>query len=109
MEPSLYRYILNHSKRDQIGLIILSLATLPLVYINLELPKKIINLLEGADIPQDLFGYELDRLGFLMFFSFALCIAAHSASGCYADCDTSFTPASCGSQCLTSSESRPAS
>ncbi len=71
MEPSLYRYILNHSKRDQIGLIILSLATLPLVYINLELPKKIINLLEGADIPQDLFGYELDRLGFLMFFSFA--------------------------------------
>ncbi len=71
MEPSLYRYILNHSKKDQIGLIILSLATLPLVYITLELPKKIINLLEGADIPQDLFGYELDRLGFLMFFSFA--------------------------------------
>ena len=36
MEPSLYRYILNHSKKDQIGLIILSLATLPLVYITLE-------------------------------------------------------------------------
>jgi putative ABC transport system ATP-binding protein len=44
MEPSLYRYILTHSKKDQIGLIFLSLASLPLVYITLELPKKIINL-----------------------------------------------------------------
>ena len=71
MEPSLYRYILTHSKTDQIWLILLSLASLPLVYITLELPKKIINLLEGMEIPTDLFGYEFDRLAFLMIFSFA--------------------------------------
>ncbi len=71
MEPSLYRYILNHSKRDQIALIFLSLASLPLVYITLELPKKIINLLEGTDIPETILGYEFDRLEFLMIFSLA--------------------------------------
>jgi len=71
MEPSLYRYILQHSKKDQILLILLSLASLPLVYITLELPKKIINLLEGTDLPEGFFGYEFDRLEFLMIFSFA--------------------------------------
>ncbi|MBT8436132.1 MAG: ABC transporter ATP-binding protein [Gammaproteobacteria bacterium] len=71
MEPSLYRYILQHSKKDQILLILLSLASLPLVYITLELPKKIINLLEGMDLPDGIFGYEFDRLEFLMIFSFA--------------------------------------
>ena len=59
MEPSLYRYILNHSKRDQILLILLSVASLPLIYITLELPKKIINLLEGMDIPEIVLEYEL--------------------------------------------------
>jgi len=71
MEPSLYKYILNHSKKDQLGLILLSLVSLPLVYITLELPKRIINLLEGHEIPDELFGYALDRLDFLMLFSFA--------------------------------------
>ena len=71
MEPSLYKYILTHSKRDQILLILLSVASLPLVYITLELPKRIINLLEGADIPESLLGYEFDTLEFLMIFSFA--------------------------------------
>lgn len=80
MEPSLYRYILNHSKRDQIFLILLSLASLPLVYITLELPKKIINLLEGTDIPETLAGYEFDRLEFLMIFSMAF-LAVVLASG----------------------------
>ncbi|MCP4388837.1 MAG: ABC transporter ATP-binding protein, partial [Gammaproteobacteria bacterium] len=75
MEPSLYRYILTHSKKDQIGLIFLSLASLPLVYVTLELPKKIINLLEGLDIPEGLFGYEIGRLEFLVIFSFAFLLA----------------------------------
>ena len=71
MEPSLYKYILIHSKRDQFLLVLLSLASLPLVYITLELPKKIINLLEGMDLPDNLFGYPIDRLEFLMLLSFA--------------------------------------
>ncbi len=71
MEPSLYRYIWNHSSRDQIFLIILSLASLPLIYITLELPKKIVNLLEGMPVPEQILGYDIDRLDFLMLLSSA--------------------------------------
>ncbi len=71
MEPSLYKYILTHSKKDQFALILLSLAALPLVYISLELPKRIINLLEGMEIPEGILGYEIDRIEFLMILSCA--------------------------------------
>lgn len=70
MEPSLYKYILMHSKKDQFALVLLSLASLPLVYITLELPKRIINLLEGRDLPAGILGYEFDRLEYLMILSF---------------------------------------
>jgi putative ABC transport system ATP-binding protein len=75
MEPSLYRYILKHSKKDQIALIILSLVSLPLVYITLELPKKIINLLEGLGVPTTLFGTEYSQLHFLLILSGAFLLA----------------------------------
>ena len=81
MEPSLYRYILDHSKKDQIGLIILSLISLPLVYITLELPKKIINLLEGQEIPQAIFGREFDRLEFLILLSTAFLLVVLASGG----------------------------
>jgi len=81
MEPSLYRYILTHSKRDQALLVLLSLASLPLVYITLELPKKIINLLEGMDLPKGLLGYEFDRLDFLMILSLAFLLTVLSSGG----------------------------
>ncbi len=81
MEPSLYRYILNHSKRDQIILILLSMASLPLVYITLELPKKIINLLEGMSFPDSVFGYEVDRLSYLMLLSFAFLLVVLANGG----------------------------
>ena len=81
MEKSLYRYILNHSKKDQIGLILLSLVSLPLVYITLELPKKIINLLEGHEIPREIFGYPIDRLEFLMFLSIAFLLVVLTSGG----------------------------
>jgi ABC-type multidrug transport system fused ATPase/permease subunit len=71
MEPSLFKYILTHSKKDQILLVLISLASLPLVYVTLELPKKIINLLEGSDIPDAILGYELDILEILMVLSSA--------------------------------------
>ena len=75
MEPSLYRYILNHSRNDQIGLVILSLASLPLVYITLELPKQIINMLEGRDIPESVLGWETDPTAYLLLLSFAFLAA----------------------------------
>jgi ABC-type multidrug transport system fused ATPase/permease subunit len=81
METSFYRYILNHSKKDQIGLILLSLVSLPLVYITLELPKRIINLLEGHDIPEAIFGYELDRIQYLMVLSCAFLLVVLASGG----------------------------
>ena len=71
MEPSLYKYILKHSKKDQLALVLLSIVSLPLVYITLELPKKIINLLEGVDIPEGFLGYELDQIDYLILLSLA--------------------------------------
>ncbi len=75
MEPSLYRYILNHSRKDQIGLILLSLASLPIVYITLELPKRIINMLEGKEIPGVILGWEAEPTAYLMFLSAAFLTA----------------------------------
>ncbi len=75
MEPSIYRYILNHSRNDQIGLILLSLISLPIVYITLELPKKIINMLEGIDIPESILGYPVDQISYLMLLSSAFLLA----------------------------------
>ena len=82
MEPSLYRYIWQHSSKSQIFLIFLSVASLPLVYITLELPKQIINLLEGTDgFPSSLFGYDLDRLSYLMLLSFSFLLVVLCSGG----------------------------
>ncbi len=81
MEPSIFRYIWTHSRRDQIILILLSIATLPLVYITLELPKKIVNLLEGMSYPDSVFGYEVDRLSYLMLLSFAFLLVVLANGG----------------------------
>jgi ABC-type multidrug transport system fused ATPase/permease subunit len=81
MEPSLFKYILIHSRRDQILLVLLSLASLPLVYITLELPKKIINLLEGMDIPESIFGFQLDRLDVLIVLSCAFLLVVACSGG----------------------------
>jgi len=75
MEPSLYRYILKHSRNDQIGLIILSLISLPIVYITLLLPKTIINMLEGKGIPDVMFGWSVEPVPYLMFLSLAFLTA----------------------------------
>jgi ABC-type bacteriocin/lantibiotic exporter with double-glycine peptidase domain len=62
-------------------LVLISLASLPLVYVTLELPKKIINLLEGSDVPDTLFGFELDRLELLMALSFGFLLVVLCSGG----------------------------
>lgn len=69
MEPSLYRYILTHSRNGQILLALLALISFPLVYILLELPKKIINMLQGEGIPEAILGYPVDAFSYLAFLS----------------------------------------
>lgn len=72
MEKSIYKYILKHTARDQIFLLILTAISMPLIYIGLEIPKLIINnALGGVDIPDTVFGYDIDQLQYLFILCFA--------------------------------------
>ncbi len=73
MEPTVYKYILKYSKRQQIWLTILAVLSFPFLYAFYELPKLIINeAIQGdpGDFPEEYFGFEIDHVPFL----FALCI-----------------------------------
>lgn len=72
MEPSIYRYILKHSLRGQIIIVVLTAMSLPVLYAALEIPKIIVNRALGeGPIPAQLFGFEFDRVSYLL----ALCFA----------------------------------
>lgn len=67
MDPSIYRYILKHTFKDQIYLILLTAASMPIVYISLEIPKKIINeAIGGENIPDSILGFEVDQITYLL-------------------------------------------
>lgn len=73
LERSLFRYIVQHTWRDQVWLLIVTVISFPLIYINLELPKRIVNnAIGGKNLPQQIFGYEISQVGYLMLLSSAL-------------------------------------
>ncbi len=73
MERSLFRYILSHTWRDQVWLLAVTAVSFPLIYINLELPKRIINnAIGGKNLPQSIAGVEISQVGFLMLLSLLL-------------------------------------
>ena len=49
MEHSIFSFIWKYSRRDQLVLLVLTLITFPILYITLELPKRIINDAIGAE------------------------------------------------------------
>ena len=49
MDSTLFSFIWKHSKRSQLILLAVTLATFPLLYVTLELPKRIINDAIGGD------------------------------------------------------------
>ena len=72
MEPSLARYVLRQSWRQQIALVVLALVSFPFLYLFYELPKTIVNHAitpDGAEFPVSLFGLEFGQRGYLL----ALC------------------------------------
>ena len=71
MESGIYQFILRHSRRDQVVLVLLSVAALPFLYYSFELPKLSVNeaLSAGADFPKTWLGLDLERLPYL----FTLC------------------------------------
>lgn len=55
MESSIFRYIIKHSKRQQVFIVLITALSLPFYYISLDVPKLIVNkALEGsqADFPK---------------------------------------------------------
>lgn len=98
MEPNLFRYIWQHSRRDQIAILFVVLASLPFYFVSLDLPKRIVNdAIQGKAFPPGgsgtitafslslplpgllgggsltIFdGIEVERLGYLLGLSFLL-------------------------------------
>jgi len=67
LEKSIFRYVWKYSKRDQITILLGTLLTFPILYISLELPKRIINdAIGGSDEGVVVLGMSLSQVQFLM-------------------------------------------
>ncbi|MEM6354468.1 MAG: ABC transporter ATP-binding protein [Pseudomonadota bacterium] len=70
-DQGMVSFVWRHSRLDQIILLGLTIASFPLVYLSLEVPKTIINeAIGGTGFPRDILGFELEQIPFL----FALCL-----------------------------------
>jgi ABC-type multidrug transport system fused ATPase/permease subunit len=73
MDRSLFRYILRHTWRDQAFLLVLTCVSFPLIYVNLELPKRIVNnAIQGKHIPETFLGFPVTQVSYLMSLSLLL-------------------------------------
>jgi putative ABC transport system ATP-binding protein len=67
LEPTVYRFILRHSLKQQIMLLVLTLVSFPFLYYSLDLPKTIVNrAIGGKHFPQEFLGFEFDQIPYLM-------------------------------------------
>ena len=73
MDRSLFRYIFRHTWRDQVFLLVLTCISFPLIYINLELPKRIVNnAIQGKNLPATFLGFPVTQISYLMALSLLL-------------------------------------
>ena len=71
MDSSIFRYILRHTYKQQILLVVLTAISMPFVYASLEVPKIIINeAIGGQNIPNSIWGIPIDQVKYLLFLSF---------------------------------------
>ena len=67
LDPSVYGFILHYSWREQIYVVVMTLASFPFLYWSLDLPKQIINrAISGKHFPQSYFGLELNQIPYLL-------------------------------------------
>ena len=67
LAPSIYGYILHHSLREQIYLVVVTLISFPFLYYSLDLPKLIVNrAISGKDFPQKFMGWDFDQIPYLL-------------------------------------------
>ncbi len=70
MEKSIYKYILFHTKKDQVWIFLMTVASMPLVYYSLEIPKLIINkAIGGGGGFFTVFDYDLTQIEYLLLLS----------------------------------------
>lgn len=66
MESTIYRFILRHSKREQILMLVMTVISFPFLYYSLDLPKRIVNEALGAkgtaSFPVTFLGIEFQQL-----------------------------------------------
>src|SRR5437764_7526126 len=67
LPPTIYGFILRHSRREQIYLVVVTLLSFPFLYYSLELPKVIINqAIAGKNFTWTVLGMEFDRFAYLV-------------------------------------------
>src|SRR4051812_24166848 len=73
LDPTIYRFIIRHSWKPQLALLVFTLASFPFLYASLNLPKTIINhaIAEAAKFPQTILGFQFERVPYLMVLCFA--------------------------------------
>ncbi|MFO1153157.1 MAG: ABC transporter transmembrane domain-containing protein [Rhodospirillales bacterium] len=70
MENSIFRFIMRYSWKQQVLLLVLTIASFPFLYASLELPKTIVNkAIQGSDFPKTIYGITFDQFHYL----FTLC------------------------------------
>tara|TARA_R110002020_G_scaffold266483_8_gene481370 strand:- start:1516 stop:4185 length:2670 start_codon:yes stop_codon:yes gene_type:complete len=70
MQKSLFAFIWEYSKRQQLVILGITLLSFPILYMTLELPKWIVNdAIDGKNFPRTIAGHELDQIPYLL----ALC------------------------------------
>ena len=70
METSIYGFVLRHARKETAWVILLTLASLPVYYVSLDIPKNIVNqaiIGKGMTFPTEVWGVRLDQVGFLFF------------------------------------------
>ncbi len=82
IDKSIYRYVLRHTLRGQLFLLLLTVLTMPLVYISLDIPKRIINqAIGGENLPEMILGFEVTQVAFLMLLSVGFLVAVVASGG----------------------------
>jgi putative ABC transport system ATP-binding protein len=91
LDASIYRFIIRHSWRAQLALLVFTLASFPFLYASLNLPKTIINhaIAEGAKFPQEILGFQFERVPYLMVLCFAF-LAVVLVNGAFKYCINTF-------------------
>ena len=65
--PGLVGFVRTHSRREQIGLLLLTALSFPVVYLSLEVPKIIVHdAISGTGFPRSVAGVEIGQIPYLL-------------------------------------------